>query len=430
MIERYSLPPMQALWSEQRKFQSYLEVEILVCRAWAELGEIPKPDLQNIIEKAKFDINRINEIEKKVKHDVIAFVSAVAENVGPSGRFIHLGMTSSDLLDTSLALRMRSAADLILAELTRLEKVLADKAKEHKYTVMIGRTHGVHAEPLTLGLKFALWLMETKRNIARVNRAKEVISYGKISGAVGTYAHLPTFIEEYVCKELSLKSAEVSNQIIQRDRHAEYLTMLALVAAMLEKIALEIRHLQRTEVLECEEPFTEGQKGSSAMPHKRNPVTCEQICGLSRLVRSNAIAGLENIPLWHERDISHSSVERVIIPDSTTLVHYMLVKLIDVLANLVVHKENIESNLNLTHGVIFSQQVLLALTKKGITREIAYQLVQENAMKAWKEKLDFKSLLLADERVKHHLTKDEIAACFDLSKHTKNIDYIFKKAGI
>ena len=430
MIERYTLPAMQELWSEQNKFQSYLEIEIMVCRAWAKLGEIPKEDLANIEQKAKFNIDRINEIEKKVKHDVIAFVSAVAENVGPSGRFIHLGMTSSDLLDTSLAVRMKQAVDLILVELQRLEKVLKEKAKEHKFTVMIGRTHGVHAEPITLGLKFALWLMETKRNIARLERAKEVISYGKISGVVGTYAHLTTFIEEYVCKELGLKPAEVSNQIIQRDRHAEYLTMLALVAAMLEKIALEIRHLQRTEVLECEEPFTAGQKGSSAMPHKRNPVTCEQICGLSRLVRSNAIAGMENVALWHERDISHSSVERIIIPDSTTLVHYMLSKLIDVLANLVVHKDNIESNLNLTHGVIFSQQVLLALTKKGITRELAYQLVQENAMKAWNEKLDFKSLLLADVRVMKLMTASEIESCFDVSKHIKNIEYIFNKAGI
>ncbi|MDI6782950.1 MAG: adenylosuccinate lyase [bacterium] len=430
MIERYTLPAMQELWSEENKFQSYLEIEILVCRAWAELGEIPKEDLANIEQKAKFNIDRINEIEKKVKHDVIAFVSAVAENVGSSGRYIHLGMTSSDLLDTSLAVRMRQAADLILDQLQRLEEVLADKAKEHKDTIMIGRTHGVHAEPLTFGLKFALWLMETKRNIARLERAKEVISYGKISGAVGTYAHLPTFIEEYVCKELGVKPAEVSNQIIQRDRHAEYLTMLALVAAMLEKIALEIRHLQRTEVLECEEPFTAGQKGSSAMPHKRNPVTCEQICGLSRLVRSNAIAGMENVALWHERDISHSSVERVIIPDSATLVHYMLSKLIDVLSGLVVHKENIEANLNLTHGVIFSQQVLLALTKQRITRELAYQLVQENAMKAWNEKLDFKSLLLADARVMKLMTASEIESCFDISKHIKNIEYIFKKAGI
>ncbi|MCX7919668.1 MAG: adenylosuccinate lyase [bacterium] len=430
MIDRYTLPAMRELWSEQNKFQSYLEIELLVCKAWAELGEIPKPDLENIIAKSKFDINRINEIEQKVKHDVIAFVSAVAENVGPSGRYIHLGMTSSDLLDTSLAVRMRQAADLILAELHRLEKVLLDKAKEYKDTVMIGRTHGVHAEPITLGLKFALWLMETKRNIARMTRAKEVISYGKISGAVGTYAHLPTFIEEYVCRELGLQPAEVANQIIQRDRHAEYLTMLALTAALLEKIALEIRHLQRTEVLECEEPFAKGQKGSSAMPHKRNPVTCEQICGLARLVRSNALAAIENIALWHERDISHSSVERVIIPDSTTLVHYMLVKMIDVLTNLVVHKENIAANLNLTYGVIFSQQVLLALTKKGISREQAYQLVQEHAMKAWGEKIEFKSLLLADERVKQYLTAEEISACFDLSKYTQNIDYIYKKAGI
>jgi adenylosuccinate lyase len=430
MIERYTLPPMQDLWSEQNKFQSYLEIEILVCKAWAELGEIPQPDLQNIIQNSKFDINRINEIELKVKHDVIAFVSAVAENVGPSGRFIHLGMTSSDLLDTSLAVRMRQAADLILTELHRLEKVLTDKAKEYKDTVMIGRTHGVHAEPITLGLKFALWLMETRRNITRMEQAKEIISYGKISGAVGTYAHLPTFIEEYVCKQLGLKPAEVATQIIQRDRHAEYLTMLALTAAMMEKIALEIRHLQRTEVLECEEPFAAGQKGSSAMPHKRNPITCEQICGLSRLVRSNAFAGFENIALWHERDISHSSVERVIIPDSTILVHYMLVKLIEVLSNLVVHQDNIDSNLNLTHGVIFSQQVLLALTKKGITRELAYQLVQENAMKAWNEKIEFKSLLLADDRVKQYLTAAELDACFDLSKYTKNIDYIYKKAGI
>lgn len=427
VIDRYSLPVMRDLWSEETKFQTWLEVELAVCDAWCKRGKIPNADLKRLHQKSKFSIRRIDRIESKVKHDVIAFVSAVAENVGPSGRYLHLGMTSSDLVDTALAVRLKKASELILDELENLSKTLAKKAQKYKYTLMIGRTHGIHAEPITFGLKLGLWLNEIERNRKRIESAKHSISYGKISGAVGTYAFIPPAIEKEVCKSLGLKPAEISNQIIQRDRHAEVLTTLAILGGTIEKICTEIRHLQRTEVLEAEEPFTEGQKGSSAMPHKRNPVTCEQLCGLARVVRTNALAGIENIALWHERDISHSSVERIILPDSTTLIHYMLNKLNYVLKDLIVYEKNMKENINRTHGLIFSQQVLLALTQKGLAREQAYAVVQENAMRAWRERVSLYELLSNDERMKKVLKPQELKKCFNPDVFTKHIDTIFKR---
>jgi adenylosuccinate lyase len=427
MIDRYSLPAMRNLWSEETKFQTWLDVELAVCDAWAKRGKIPKADLKRLHQKSKFSIRRINQIESKVKHDVIAFVSAVAENVGPSGRYLHLGMTSSDLVDTALAIRLRTALQLISTELEKTKNILIKKAKRYKYTLMIGRTHGIHAEPITFGLKLGLWVNEMERNSKRIDRAIETINVGKISGAVGTYAYITPDIEKQVCKSLELKPAEISNQIIQRDRHAEVLTALAILGGTIEKVCTEIRHLQRTEVLEAEEPFTEGQKGSSAMPHKRNPVTCEQLCGLARVVRTNALAGIENIALWHERDISHSSVERIILPDSTTLIHYMLNKLNDVLSNLIVYEKNMKENIHRTHGLIFSQQVLLALTQKGLAREQAYTIVQENAMKAWRDKISLQELLIKDERIEKVLKPQELKKCFNPDVFTRHVDTIFKR---
>lgn len=430
MIGRYTLPRMKGIWSEENKFRKWLQVEILACEAQAELGIIPKESLNTIKERAKFDLARISEIEKETKHDVAAFLTNVAENVGEDSRFIHLGMTSSDVLDTSLALLMKEAGELILEDLERLREVLGRRALEFKHTVCIGRTHGVHAEPITFGLKLALWYEETGRNMSRMKRAVETISVGKISGAVGTFAHLDPRIEEYICERLGLRPASASTQIIQRDRHAEYLTTLAIIASSLEKFATEIRNLQRTEVLEVEEPFTKGQKGSSAMPHKRNPITCERITGLARLVRSNAIASLENIALWHERDISHSSVERVIIPDSTILVDYMLNTFTNILENMVVYPKRMIQNLQRTKGLVFSQSVLLALVKKGMTREEAYSLVQRKAMEVWNKNGDFKRAVSEDQRIKELLSEEEIEACFDLKKNLRYVDQIFKRVGL
>jgi len=370
----------------ENKFRKWLQVEILACEAWARLGKIPQKALNNIKAKADFDIKRIDEIEKTVKHDVISFLTAVAEFVGPDSRYIHRGLTSSDILDTSLAILLREAADLIITDIRKLMDAIKKRAFEHKDTVMIGRSHGIHAEPITFGLKMALWYEEMRRNLARMERAREIISYGKLSGAVGTFANIPPSIEEYVCKKLGLKPAPVSTQVVQRDRHAEYFTTLAIIATSIEKIAVEIRHLQRTEVLEAEEPFTEGQKGSSAMPHKRNPVLSENLTGLARLVRGYANAAMENIPLWHERDISHSSVERVIAPDATILIDFMLARLTGLIRDLVVYPGNMKANLNKLKGLIFSQGVLLALTEKGVIRENAYQIVQRNAMKGMEGK--------------------------------------------
>lgn len=427
MIDRYTLPKMGSIWTEKNKLQKWLDVEILACEAQAQLGNIPREAVSEIKSKAAFDEERVKEIEKEVHHDVIAFLTNVAEHVGPSSRYIHYGMTSSDVLDTGLALQMREAADLLIQNNKRLIAVLKRQAKKHKDTIMMGRTHGIHAEPITFGLKLALWVFEMKRNLDRLERARQTISCGKISGTVGTYANAEPFVEDYVCRKLNLKPAEVSSQIIQRDRHAEFLCALAINASSLEKFATEIRALQKTEVLETEEPFSKKQKGSSAMPHKRNPIICERICGLARLIRSNSIAALENVTLWHERDISHSSAERVIIPDSTILLDYIQDKFIAVIDGLNIYPDNMQMNLEKTKGLIFSQEVLLALVEKGILREEAYLMVQRNAMRSWKEKQDFKELILQDQEIGKYLKADEIEKLFDYKRLLKHIDEIFER---
>ena len=427
MIPRYTRPVMGKLWEPENKFQKWLDVEIAACEAWAELAEIPVDALAVIKKKARFDVKRIDEIEKVVKHDVIAFLTSVAENVGHESRFIHKGLTSSDIVDTALSLLMKEASDIIITDIKGLMPVLKKQAYKYKDTPAIGRSHGVHAEPMTFGLKFALWYEDMKRNLERMKRARDVISIGKLSGAVGTFSNIPPKIEEKVCRKLGLKPEPVATQVVQRDRHAEYLTTLSLIAASVEKIAVEIRHLQRTEVLEAEEPFSKGQKGSSAMPHKRNPVGCENISGLARIVRSNAMAALENIALWHERDISHSSVERVIIPDSTILVDYMLDRLKGILEGLHVYPERMKKNMERSYGLYNSQRVLLSLTGKGMLREDAYALVQRNAMKSWQSGMEFKKLLLKDRDVKKYLKSKDIEKIFDLKYYLKNVDYIFKR---
>ena len=427
MIPRYTLPEMASIWEPKNKFKIWLKIEVLACEALAKRGEIPKTALKNIQEKSNFKVERIDEIEREVKHDVIAFLTCVAEYVGDSARYMHLGMTSSDVLDTALAVQLKQASNLILKELKAFQTVLKKQALKHKMTPVMGRSHGIHAEPLTFGLKVANWYEEVGRNIERVKRARSSISYGQISGAVGTFACIHPEVEEYVCSKLGLKPAPVSNQIIQRDRHAEFFTTLAIVAGTIDKIATEIRHLQRTEVLEAEEFFSSGQKGSSAMPHKRNPVVSEQMCGLSRMVRSNAFAALENIALWHERDISHSSVERVIAPDSTILMHYMLKKMTKMMEHLIVYPKNMMRNLEKTEGLIFSQSVLLALIEKGISREEAYSLVQKNAMQSWTKGKDFLNLLKKDKKVSSLLTKKEIEKIFNLKAQFKNVNIIFKR---
>lgn len=427
MIPRYTRAVMGKLWEPENRFQKWLDVEIAVCEAWAELAEIPVDAVDVIKKKARFDVKRIDEIEKVVKHDLIAFLTSVAENVGPEARFIHKGLTSSDIIDTSLSLLMKEASDIIIKDIKELMSVLEKQAYRYKNTPAIGRSHGVHAEPMTFGLKFALWYEDMKRNLVRIKRAKDVISVGKFSGAVGTFSNIPPEIEEKVCIKLGLKPEPVATQVIQRDRHAEYLTVLSLIAASIEKIAVEIRHLQRTEVLEAEEPFLKGQKGSSAMPHKRNPVGCENLSGLARLVRSNAMAAIENIALWHERDISHSSVERVIIPDSAILVDYMLDRLKGILEGLHVYPERMKKNMERSYGLYNSQRVLLALTGKGMSREDAYTIVQRNAMKSWRDGVGFKKLLLKDKDVKKYLKPEVIEKIFDLKYYLKNVDYIFRR---
>jgi adenylosuccinate lyase len=434
MIPRYSRPTMAAIWEAANRFSLWLKIEVLACEAWAELGVIPKEAVAEIKAKATFDmaglVPRIDEIERRTKHDVVAFTEAVAEQIGPASRYIHLGLTSSDILDTCLACQMQQAADLLLEDVAALEAVLAESAVKHKRTAMMGRTHGIHAEPTTFGLKLAMWLMEVRRARERLTRARDVAGYGKLSGAVGTFANVPPQVEEYVCAKLGLKPEPISTQIIQRDRHAEYLAALGIVGSSLDKFATEIRHLQRTEVREAEEPFSEGQKGSSAMPHKRNPVSCEQISGLARLLRSNVQAGMENVALWHERDISHSSVERVILPDGTILLDYLLVKFRDIVQGMRVYPEQMQRNLNATHGVIFSQQALLALSKAGATREAAYAMVQRNAMRAWETGEEFRALLLADPDVRAVLSPAEIESCFDLGYHLRHVDAIFRRVGL
>jgi len=427
MIGRYTLPKMGSIWEEQNKLQKWLEVEILACEAQAELGNIPKEAVAEIKAKAKFDVERVKEIEKEVHHDVVAFLTNIAENVGPSSRYIHYGMTSSDVLDTGLAVQLKEAADVLIENTKRSIKVLKKQGIKHKDTVMIGRSHGVHAEPITFGLKLALWVFEMKRNLKRLEAARDTISYGKISGTVGTYANIDPFVEDYVCRKLGLKPAETSSQIIQRDRHAEFLCTMAITASSLEKFATEIRALQKTEVLEAEEPFAKGQKGSSAMPHKKNPILCERICGLARVIRGNALVSLENVTLWHERDISHSSAERVILPDSTILLDYILDKFTVVMDGLNVYPENMKKNLEETKGLVFSQEILLALVEKGVLREDAYKMVQRNAMESWKSKKDFKVLILQDEDIKKHISPDEIEKQFDYHRFLKHIDQIFAR---
>jgi adenylosuccinate lyase len=424
MIERYSRPQMKKIWSEENKFDQWLKVEIAVCEAWAELGEIPRKDIVKI-RKASYNLNRIANFLKVTHHDMTAFLNSVAESLGPESRFIHLGLTSSDVMDTALGLQLTQAADILAQGIAELISVLESKAIDHKYTIMMGRTHGVHAEPTTFGLKMALWAEEMKRNAQRLAEAKKNISVGKISGAVGSYATVPPQVEKIACARLGLAPAPISSQIIQRDRHAQFVTTLAIIASSLEKFATEIRGLQRTEVREVEEPFEEGQTGSSAMPHKRNPELCERVCGLARLIRGHALTSLENIALWHERDISHSSAERIILPDSCLAVDYILSIFTSIMKGLKVYPENMQRNIELTQGVIFSQRVLLALIDKGLLREEAYKMVQDSAMKAWEKRRSFLSLLEADRRITTRLSKLELNSLFNYNYYLKYVDDIF-----
>ncbi|MDA0691357.1 MAG: adenylosuccinate lyase [Nitrospinae bacterium] len=427
MIERYSLPEMAAIWEPENKFDIWLKVEILACEALANRGEIPQSAVDEMKKKARFDIARIDEIEKEVKHDVIAFLTCVSENVGESARYMHLGLTSSDVLDTAFAVQLKQAATLIIKGAEGLKEAIKKQALLHKNTPMIGRSHGIHGEPITFGFKLAIWYEEMGRNIERLKQARQRIAYGQISGAMGTFASIDPDVEEYVCKKLGLKPAPVSSQIIQRDRHAEYFSTLAILAGTLDKIAVEIRHMQRTEVLEAEEFFSSGQKGSSAMPHKRNPVVSEQMSGLARIIRANAQAAMENMALWHERDISHSSVERVIGPDSTILMHYMLNRTTRMIDRLMVYPKNMMKNLEITRGLVFSQSVLLALVQKGVTREDAYRMVQRNAMQVWEQGKEFLPLLKKDKDIKKYLSDKDLEKAFQLKSQFKNIDRIFER---
>ncbi|MEW6034480.1 MAG: adenylosuccinate lyase [Chloroflexota bacterium] len=429
MIERYSRPEMKRVWSEETKFARWLQVEIAVCEAWAEIGTVPAEALP-AIRKATCDQARMAEILKETHHDVTAFLAAVSESVGPESRFIHLGLTSSDIMDTALSLQLVEAAEILARDIAALTGVLEQRALEHKSTIMMGRTHGVHAEPITFGLKLALWREEMKRNAARLAEAKRNIAVGKISGAVGTYATVPPGVEELACARLGLAPAPVSSQIIQRDRHAQFVTTLAIIAGSLEKFATEIRGLQRTEVLEVEEPFAAGQTGSSAMPHKRNPELCERVCGLARLIRGHALTAMENIALWHERDISHSSAERIILPDSCLALDYVLDVFTGVMRGLQVYPERMMENINLTRGLVFSQRVMLALIGRGLSRQTAYRLVQRNAMRAWKERTDLLSLLEADPEVTAHLKAKQLRAVFDYSSFVKHVDEVFQRLGL
>ena len=427
MIDRYTLPEMGALWSEETKFQKWLDVEIAVCEVHAEMGTIPRDALEEIKSRAKFSVERINEIEKTTDHDVIAFTTNLAESIGEASRFVHYGLTSSDVVDTANALLLRDACDILLPKIDSLMDVLKKRAFEFKQTPQIGRTHGIHAEPTSFGLTFALWYDEMRRNRERLAKARETVAVGKISGAVGAFAHLDPIVEEKVCERLGLKAAPVSTQIIQRDNYAEYLCTLAIVASSLDKFALQIRHWQRTEVREAQEKFKQGQKGSSAMPHKRNPILSERICGMARVVRANSIVGLENVALWHERDISHSSAERVVLPDSSIATDYMLAKMTSLIEGLVVYPERMLENLNATRRSVFSGQLLLALTQAGVAREQAYEWVQRNALKAWDEGEDLKSLISADKEITGHLNHEQIDRVFSLDTYLRNVDAIFQR---
>lgn len=431
MIERYTRAEMGAIWSLESKFQTFLDVELAVMEAQCEMGLVPADALAEVKTKARFDVKRIDEIEAEVRHDVIAFLTNISENVGEAARFVHMGLTSSDVIDTALALQLLRASQILLRELDRLTEAVIGQARKHKHTVMVGRSHGIHAEPITFGFKMAVWVEELRRHKVRLEQAIEMISVGQMSGPVGTFSNISPEVEERALKHLGLKPAKVSTQIIQRDRHGQFMNTLALIASSLEKFSVEIRHLQRTDVLEAEEPFHAGQKGSSAMPHKRNPVATENISGLARVVRANALAAMENVALWHERDISHSSVERIILPDSTILLDYMMARLAGVIEGLVVYPENMLRNMDVFGGVIFSQAVLLKLVDKGLSREDSYKLVQENAMKAWnKAGGNFRDNLKNDERVVKHLSTSEIESCFDPAAYLKNIDYVFERAAI
>jgi adenylosuccinate lyase len=427
MIERYTLPEMGAVWSLENKFQKWLDVEIAVCEVHAEDGIIPPDALEEIKAKAAFSVERINEIEKTTDHDVIAFTTNLAENIGEAARYVHYGLTSSDVVDTANALLLKQSCEILLTKIDGLLDVLKRRAYEFKDTPQIGRTHGIHAEPTSFGLTWALWYSEMQRNRRRLEEVKAAVSVGKISGAVGAFAHLDPSVEERVCKRLGLKAAEVSTQVIQRDRYAEYLGTLAIIASTLEKIALQVRHWQRTEVREAQEAFKKGQKGSSAMPHKRNPILSERICGMARTVRANSIVGLENMALWHERDISHSSAERIVLPDSSATLDYMLAKTKSLLDTLVVYPENMLKNLNLTRGLVFSGQLLLALTQKGVSREDAYVWTQRNAMKVWDEGGEYKDLVTKDADISSKLSADEIARVFDLRHYLRSVDKIFAR---
>jgi adenylosuccinate lyase len=427
MIERYTLPEMGALWSEQTKFQKWLDVELAVCEVHAEMGTIPREAVDEIKRRARFSVERINEIEKTTNHDVIAFTTNLAESIGDPARFVHYGLTSSDVVDTANALLLREACDLLLARIQSLLEVLKKRALEFKHTPQVGRTHGIHAEPTSFGLSFALWYEEMRRNHARLMRAREAVAVGKISGAVGAFAHLDPLVEERVCERLDLKPAAVSTQIIQRDRYAEYLSTLAITASTLDKIALTVRHWQRTEVREAQERFARGQKGSSAMPHKRNPIISERICGLARVIRANSLVGLENVALWHERDISHSSAERVVLPDSSIALDYILQKTTSLIDGLVVYPERMLENLAATRGLIFSGQLLLALTQNGVSREEAYDWVQRNAMKVWDEHRDFAELVRKDTDIKARLSDEQIERVFSIDHYLRNVDKIYQR---
>ncbi|WP_022793715.1 adenylosuccinate lyase [Marinococcus halotolerans] len=430
MIDRYTRPEMGAIWTEENRFNAWLEVEICACEAWSELGDIPKEDVKKIRDNASFNIERIQEIEEETRHDVVAFTRAVSETLGDERKWVHYGLTSTDVVDTALSYLIKQANDILRADLERFLEILKNKAKEHKHTIMMGRTHGVHAEPTTFGIKLALWYQEMKRNIERFDAAAEGIRVGKLSGAVGTFANIPPAIEESVCRKLGLQAAPVSTQTLQRDRHADYMSTLALIATSIEKMAVEIRSLQKSETREVEEFFAKGQKGSSAMPHKRNPIGSENMTGLARVIRGHMLTAYENVPLWHERDISHSSAERIIIPDATTALNYMLNRFGNIVKNLTVFEDNMKANMDKTLGLVFSQRVLLTLINKGMVREEAYDTVQPKAMEAWEKGIPFRELVENEPAITNVLSSEEIEECFDHRHHMKEVDTIFARAGI
>ncbi|MDT0092295.1 adenylosuccinate lyase [Listeria marthii] len=430
MLERYTRKEMGNIWTEQNRYQAWLEVEILACEAWAELGDIPKEDVAKIRANAKFDVDRIHEIELETRHDVVAFTRSVSESLGAERKWVHYGLTSTDVVDTANSYLLKQANEILRKDLENFIAIIGEKAKEHKYTVTMGRTHGVHAEPTTFGLKLALWYEEMKRNLERFNFAADGVEFGKISGAVGTYANIDPFVEAYVCEKLGTTPAPISTQTLQRDRHAEYLATLALIATSVEKFAVEVRALQKSEVREVEEFFAKGQKGSSAMPHKRNPIGSENVTGLARVIRGHMVTAYENVPLWHERDISHSSAERIILPDSTILLDYILNRFGNIVKNLTVFPENMKRNMDRTLGLIYSQRVLLALIDKGLAREAAYDVVQPRAMEAWENQVPFRELVEQDATITENLSAEEIADCFDYTYHLKNVDLIFDRLGL